>query len=108
MQADVPKIDAVIMDEAGCVLEMGTPVLLLLGPSDMILLGDHKQLPAFSAVGPEQREGAGLQHHCRLAGRNKQRFRWNPAKLQFPSPVPSVGLIVSRDTGRLWHSPLKP
>jgi hypothetical protein len=53
------------MDEAGCVLESCVPVLLLLQPSDMVLLGDHKQLPAFSAIGPEKPKGSGLHNHCR-------------------------------------------
>jgi hypothetical protein len=43
----VPDIDTVIMDEAGCVAEMAMPVLIKLSPANLVLVGDHLQLPAF-------------------------------------------------------------
>lgn len=42
------RIDTVIVDEAGCVPEMAIPVLILLAPSQLVLVGDHLQLPAFT------------------------------------------------------------
>ncbi len=42
------RIDSVIVDEAGCVPEMAIPVLILLAPSQLVLVGDHLQLPAFT------------------------------------------------------------
>jgi hypothetical protein len=44
----VPDIDTVIMDEAGCVAEMAMPVLIKLSPANLVLMGDHLQLPAFT------------------------------------------------------------
>ena len=41
-------IDTVIVDEAGCVAEMAMPVLFKLSPTNLVLVGDHLQLPAFT------------------------------------------------------------
>jgi superfamily I DNA and/or RNA helicase len=44
-------IDTVIVDEAGCVLEMAIPVLLRWRPSNLVLIGDHQQLAPFTSLG---------------------------------------------------------
>jgi superfamily I DNA and/or RNA helicase len=41
-------IDTVIVDEAGCVAEMALPTLINLAPSNLVLVGDHLQLPAYT------------------------------------------------------------
>ncbi len=53
------RLDTVIVDEAGCVLEYATPLLLRLHPSNLVMVGDHLQLEAFThLVDPPQ-------YHCR-------------------------------------------
>ena len=47
------------VDEAGCVLECATPLLLRQRPSNLVLVGDHRQLQAFSHLMDPPR------HHCR-------------------------------------------
>jgi branched-subunit amino acid transport protein len=37
-------VDTVVVDEAGCVPEYAIPQLLALLPTNMVLLGDHKQV----------------------------------------------------------------
>ncbi len=41
-------IDTVIVDEAGCVPEMAIPILIRHAPAQLVLIGDHLQLPAFT------------------------------------------------------------
>lgn len=54
-------MDTVIVDEAGCVPESATPMLLRLAPANLVLIGDHKQLQAFTALVDPPR------NHCRRA-----------------------------------------
>lgn len=56
-----------IVDEAGCVAETATPLLLRLHPSNLVLVGDHLQLPAFTALMDPPR------NHCRWAGKGEGR-----------------------------------
>jgi hypothetical protein len=42
------KIHTVFVDEAGCVTESCIPLLLLCNPVNIVLVGDHKQLPPFT------------------------------------------------------------
>jgi len=44
------KIDTCIVDEAGCVLECAIPMILKFGPTNLVLIGDHKQLQPFTSV----------------------------------------------------------
>eukprot|EP01060_Flectonema_neradi_P020183 TRINITY_DN276_c1_g1_i2.p1 TRINITY_DN276_c1_g1~~TRINITY_DN276_c1_g1_i2.p1 ORF type:complete len:1185 (+),score=214.20 TRINITY_DN276_c1_g1_i2:85-3639(+) len=44
------KVDSVIVDESGCTSEASTAVLLKLTPNQLMLFGDHRQLPAFSVI----------------------------------------------------------
>lgn len=55
------KVDTAIMDEAGCALEPTIPMILALGVNNLTLVGDHHQLPPFSAVPAEE----GVQNHSR-------------------------------------------
>lgn len=41
-------IDTVVVDEAGCVAEMALPTLIRLAPANLVLVGDHLQLPAYT------------------------------------------------------------
>ncbi|EFN53165.1 expressed protein [Chlorella variabilis] len=41
-------VDTILMDEAGCVAEMAVPPLIKLAPANLVLVGDHLQLPAYS------------------------------------------------------------
>ena len=43
-------LDTVIVDEAGCVPESAIPMLLRLRPANLVLIGDHKQLQAFTSL----------------------------------------------------------
>lgn len=47
VQVDV-DVDTILMDEAGCVAEMAVPPLIKLAPANLVLVGDHLQLPAYS------------------------------------------------------------
>ena len=53
------SLDTVVVDEAGCVPESATPMLLRLRPANLVLIGDHKQLQAFTALVDPPR------NHCR-------------------------------------------
>ncbi len=49
-QPESKWIHTVILDEAGAVPEHRLPVLVALRPARLLLMGDHKQLPPFTAV----------------------------------------------------------
>ncbi|PSC73604.1 putative ATP-dependent helicase -like [Micractinium conductrix] len=52
-------LDSVLIDEAGCVSEMALPTLICLAPSNLVLIGDPLQLPAYTdLVSPPH-------NHCR-------------------------------------------
>lgn len=53
------SLDTVVVDEAGWVPESATPMLLRLHPANLVLIGDHKQLQAFTALVDPPR------NHCR-------------------------------------------
>lgn len=53
------ELDTVVVDEAGCVLEMAVPMLLRLHPSNLVLVGDHLQLQAYTDL------KAPPANHCR-------------------------------------------
>ncbi|KAL4451648.1 hypothetical protein ABPG75_007310 [Micractinium tetrahymenae] len=62
-------LDSVIVDEAGCVLESAIPLLLHLHPANLVLVGDHKQLQAFSALfEPPPNHCRSLMERCVDAG----------------------------------------
>jgi superfamily I DNA and/or RNA helicase len=56
------NLDTVLVDEAGCVPECAIPMLLRLRPSNLVLIGDHKQLQAFTSLVDPPR------NHSRCAG----------------------------------------
>ena len=41
-------VDTVVVDEAGCVSEIALPTLINLAPSQLVLIGDHLQLPSYT------------------------------------------------------------
>ena len=52
-------VHTVIVDECGCTPESSTALLLNLRPRNMVLLGDHKQLPPCSLVPPQTLRNTG-------------------------------------------------
>eukprot|EP01065_Artemidia_motanka_P000019 TRINITY_DN10004_c0_g4_i1.p1 TRINITY_DN10004_c0_g4~~TRINITY_DN10004_c0_g4_i1.p1 ORF type:complete len:1118 (+),score=324.98 TRINITY_DN10004_c0_g4_i1:352-3354(+) len=44
------SVDTVVIDECGCTSEASVAVLLGLRPQQLLLVGDHRQLPAFSLI----------------------------------------------------------
>eukprot|EP00903_Cladosiphon_okamuranus_P010260 g9714.t1 len=85
-------LDTAIMDEAACVLETAVPVILALGISNLVLVGDHHQLQPFSQV----RENDGGKHHARslmercISGGRKHEFLDMQYRMH-----PSLSQIVS-------------
>lgn len=61
------KLDTVIVDEAGCVLEPAIPVLLRWKPNNLILIGDHLQLPPYTGLSPDamMKDAHRFQYHDR-------------------------------------------
>ena len=61
----------VIVDECGCTPESSTAMLLRLKPRNLVLIGDHRQLPPCSLVPPADLRGTGhdrsLLERCVLA-----------------------------------------
>ena len=47
------QVHTVVVDECGCTPESSTALLLNLQPQNMVLLGDHRQLPPCSLVPPQ-------------------------------------------------------
>mmetsp|Transcript_28537 Transcript_28537/g.45829 ORF Transcript_28537/g.45829 Transcript_28537/m.45829 type:complete len:1349 (-) Transcript_28537:902-4948(-) len=54
-----PRIHTVIVDECGCTTESSTALLLRLNPTNLIMVGDHKQLPPTSTIRDEELAGTG-------------------------------------------------
>lgn len=48
-----------IVDECGCTSESATPMLLKLKPKNLVLVGDHRQLPPCSLIPPTELRGTG-------------------------------------------------
>lgn len=66
------SIDTVIVDEAGCVLETAIPILLQWAPSNLVLIGDHLQLPPYTSLDNSPHRTSGFElammrdgHHAR-------------------------------------------
>ena len=53
------EVHTIIVDECGCTAESSTPMLLKLQPKNLILVGDHRQLPPCSLVPPTELKGTG-------------------------------------------------
>jgi hypothetical protein len=64
----VKQVHTVIVDEGGCTPESSTALFLRLSPSNLILIGDHKQLRPTSKVLPQ--ELSGTNHDCSLLERS--------------------------------------
>jgi|AntAceMinimDraft_1070359.scaffolds.fasta_scaffold14458_2 hypothetical protein len=65
------QVHTVVVDECGCTPESSTAMLLNLRPHNLVLLGDHKQLPPCSLVPPQDLKGTGhdrsMLERCVLA-----------------------------------------
>ncbi|CAE7456355.1 unnamed protein product [Symbiodinium sp. CCMP2456] len=87
------RVHTVIVDECGCTPESSTALLLRLQPANLVLVGDHKQLPPTSLVQPQILEGTGhnrsLLERCVLASGRvhqlREQYRMHP----------SIGRLVS-------------
>jgi hypothetical protein len=53
------EVHTAIIDECGCTPESSVALLLRLQPSNLVLVGDHRQLPPCSMVPPRELEGTG-------------------------------------------------
>lgn len=53
------KMHTIIVDECGCTPESSIALLLRLTPQNLILVGDHKQLPPTSMLPPQDLQGTG-------------------------------------------------
>jgi hypothetical protein len=56
---EVLRVHTVIVDECGCTPESSTALLLRLRPSNLVLVGDHKQLPPTSDIPQHKLRGTG-------------------------------------------------
>ncbi|KAK3273602.1 hypothetical protein CYMTET_18168 [Cymbomonas tetramitiformis] len=56
------QVHTVVVDECGCTPESSVALLLRLRPRNLVLIGDHKQLPPCSLVPPQELQGT---HHDR-------------------------------------------
>ena len=54
-----PRIHTVIVDECGCTTESSMALLIRLNPTNLIMVGDHKQLPPTSMIPEKKLVGTG-------------------------------------------------
>ncbi|KAJ1490723.1 P-loop containing nucleoside triphosphate hydrolase protein, partial [Baffinella frigidus] len=79
-------IHTVIVDECGCTTESSVALLARLNPQNLILVGDHKQLPPCSMVPPQELRGTrhdrSLLERCVEASgtvhKLKEQYRMHP------------------------------
>lgn len=85
-------VNTVIVDECGCTPESSTALLLRLNPRNLILIGDHKQLPPSSILQPTELAGTGharsLFERCVLASGQVRRL-----DVQYRMPAPVCALV---------------
>ena len=81
------RVHTVVVDECGCTPESSTALLLNLRPQNLVLLGDHNQLPPCSLVPPQALKGTGhdrsMLERCVLASggrvhRLTEQYRMHP------------------------------
>eukprot|EP00928_Gymnodinium_smaydae_P075244 TRINITY_DN5824_c0_g1_i1.p1 TRINITY_DN5824_c0_g1~~TRINITY_DN5824_c0_g1_i1.p1 ORF type:complete len:1306 (-),score=362.37 TRINITY_DN5824_c0_g1_i1:108-4025(-) len=79
VQGSPLSVHTVIVDECGCTPESSTALLLRLRPKNLVLVGDHRQLPPCSVVSPQLLEGTGhtrsLLERCVLASGQVHQLR---------------------------------
>jgi len=97
------NVHTVIVDECGCTAESSIGMLLRLKPRNLILVGDHKQLPPVSLCPPSMLVGTGhtrsLLERCILASgqvhRLREQYRMHPHIAQTVSKLfYSDGLVT--------------
>ena len=79
-------IHTVIVDECGCTTESSVALLARLNPQNLLLVGDHKQLPPTSMVPPRELEGTrhdrSLLERCVMASgavhKLREQYRMHP------------------------------
>lgn len=85
------RVHTVIVDECGCTAESSVALLLNLQPDNLILVGDHKQLPPVSMVPPQELRGSGhdrsLLERCVVASGSVHRLQ---EQYRMPAPVCAV------------------
>lgn len=108
------SVQTVIVDECGCTPESSTALLLRLRPSNLVLVGDHKQLPPCSTVQPQLLEGTGhtrsLLERCVLASGHvhqlREQYRMHPAianvvsKLFYAGRLQTPGAVAASRKAR--------
>ncbi|KAJ1488371.1 AAA domain-containing protein [Baffinella frigidus] len=80
------EVHTVIVDECGCSTESSIALLLRLKPSNLILVGDHKQLPPCCLVEPRELQNTGharsLLERCALVSDKvhflREQYRMHP------------------------------
>ena len=81
-------VHTVIVDECGCTPESSTALLLKLEPTNLILVGDHKQLPPCSMLPPQELVGTGhsrsLLERCVLSSGTVHRLA---EQYRMPAPI---------------------
>jgi hypothetical protein len=48
------------VDECGCTTESSVALLMRMDPKNLIMVGDHKQLPPTSMVPPQELQGVSM------------------------------------------------
>lgn len=82
---DSVEMHTVIVDESGCTTESSIALILRLNPRNLILVGDHNQLPPTSLVAPKELMGTGhdrsLLERCALVSEShllREQYRMHP------------------------------
>ncbi|CAJ1344328.1 unnamed protein product, partial [Effrenium voratum] len=97
------RVHTVIVDECGCTPESSTALLLRIRPSNLVLVGDHKQLPPTSLVQPQLLEGTGhnrsLLERCVLASGRvhqlREQYRMHPSIASVVSGLFYAGRLLT-------------
>ncbi len=93
MAGDLAQFDTVVIDEASQSIEISTLIPLQLGCARLILVGDHKQLPAtvFSKIAESHLYARSLFERLHQSGYPtcvlKRQMRMHPEIAQFPSDL---------------------
>lgn len=97
------QVHTVVVDECGCTPESSTALLLRLRPNNLVLVGDHKQLPPTSLVQPQILEGTGhnrsLLERCVLASGRvhqlREQYRMHPKIASLVSNLFYAGRLLT-------------
>lgn len=97
------SVHTVIVDECGCTPESSTALLVNLRPQNLLLIGDHLQLPPFTAIAPWKLHGKNypqsllercVSSGCKFSMLNEQ-YRMHPRIAEFVSKQFYGGRLVT-------------